>query len=229
MKIINHGKLDIGVIDFAKLCKEVYDLLEKYPIDKRTGQLSLKYRPENPPSFYDGIGPLANFETNEALGLEKEFSHYHPELENSYILDLCWRVELATYLRVGRVRLMSLPPRRCSSMHADDNIRFHIPIQTNSQSFFQFIDGPSVHLAADGSLYWLNTLKQHMIMNGDLSKVRIHLVFSTYSPNIFQQYCFLRDQRIIERARDSNDVHSDFFREISKDVFMRWSQKEVST
>lgn len=226
MEIINYGQLDVGLIDFKKLKTEIEDLIASYPFDSKTNQISFKRRDGVAPTFYDGVGSLADFSQNKMLAYEKDFVNYHPDLESTYILEVCKKVESAIYLNVGRVRLMRLPPRRCSSVHADDNIRIHIPIKTNSEAIFQFVDTPPVNFAADGRVYWTNTLKKHFIMNGSLHEERIHLVFSTFSPNIFTQYCFIRDQRILSRTKDRLDHQFDFFNRLKSQVGVRWVPKQ---
>ncbi len=85
-------------------------------------------------------------------------------------------------LRIYRSRLMCVSPgARPGNLHTDGarSIRLHIPIETNSDCWFE-IDGRRHHLPADGSAYLINTSLMHRIGNEGISP-RTHLVSVLFS------------------------------------------------
>lgn len=74
-----------------------------------------------------------------------------------------------------RARIMKLQGRSCYSFHWDTTPRFHVPLETNKNSFLFFDNYPPFHLPADGSVYWLDTRMPHTALNCDLQP-RYHLV-----------------------------------------------------
>lgn len=228
MKIINSGELHLR-FDIQKLQHEVQELLDKNPLDSASLRLSLKHRLSVQPSFYDGARSLYNEQSQSVEGHESDFTQYHPSLHGTYLYEVCQTVEAALPIPIGRVRIAQLPPKRCLRFHADTNLRFHIPLFTHDQAYFLFSDSAPVHLPANGSVFWVNTIKQHAIFNGSSTQPRLHLLFSTASQVMSDQYKLLRVLRILERAKMKGDPHSAFWQNLKNHIHSKWNLDETDS
>lgn len=80
-------------------------------------------------------------------------------------------------LNAVRARIMVKPKHTCYSIHSDRTARFHLPITTHQHALFVFYEGhksTTLHLPADGSVWWTDTTKQHTFLNA--GPERTHLV-----------------------------------------------------
>jgi len=81
--------------------------------------------------------------------------------------------ELTSRFIIGRVRLMTMEPRKCLTWHKDTSPRIHYPIIT-SPGNLMIIEDEVKHL--ESNTWWLvDTTKHHTALNGS-SESRIHLV-----------------------------------------------------
>lgn len=105
------------------------------------------------------------------------YTDWHEGTE--YTQQLKQQLEQLSGLNIGRVRLAWLPVGYAYPMHIDfEAIRFHIPIVTNSHSYF--IHGSELTQMPQGSAYHIITDEIHTAMNyGGIP--RLHLVYSTYT------------------------------------------------
>jgi hypothetical protein len=103
---------------------------------------------------------------------EAQWDQIHPDLAGSW-----WEGFLKSFpFKLYRARLMTMHPRTCYSIHVDNNPRIHIAIKTHRQARFIFTVPPAVrHIPADGTVWWVDTTKEHSAMNGSMED-RIHLV-----------------------------------------------------
>lgn len=167
---------EVGMlIDQEALLSEVNLILRDYPFSDQQRQISLRNRSEKNQSILDGCGSLADYSTNEKSAQEADFSCFYHQYSGGYIFSLILQLENFVKKKMGRVRLMNLPPRRCYSIHKDTTPRYHIPIKTNPQAMFLFPDFGAVHLPAIGEIYYIDTRVTHSALNGGLEN-RIHLV-----------------------------------------------------
>lgn len=108
----------------------------------------------------------------------KDYIHWHPDLEGSYTQSLVSKIEEFSGFPIGRIRLAWLLPNDGYGMHIDmEPMRFHIPLITNK--FCYFIQENKLYHMEAGNLYQILTASEHTAENfGNLP--RLHLVFSTY-------------------------------------------------
>jgi hypothetical protein len=99
---------------------------------------------------------------------------------------------------ISRTRFTVLKSCQKINPHIDHPLwiscRIHIPIQTNSEVFFNFFVNNrkySYHLPADGSAYFLNTAYMHSVENNGNSD-RVHLILNL---NTAEDITFLREKK----------------------------------
>lgn len=163
--------------DVKALAAEIADLRALPELSGRT-QISLAHRPGAESPYLDGAGSLWDEDRKMATARESEFTEFHRDWREGALFAAYETLQRQTGFRMGRFRVLILEPRRCYSIHQDTEIRFHIPIATNLQSFFLFGDCPPLHFAANGRAYWADTRHAHSAMNGHGRDERIHLVAS---------------------------------------------------
>lgn len=103
---------------------------------------------------------------------ESAYTELIPEIKNTYLEEVY--NELLKKYTLGRVRILSLLPRKSLSFHRDPEPRLHIPILTNPGSLL-VVDNFCTHIPANGGTYFMNTEKYHTAINGGES-LRVHLV-----------------------------------------------------
>jgi len=103
---------------------------------------------------------------------ESQWDKIHPELAGSW-----WDGFLKSFpFKLYRARLMTMRPKNCYSIHSDISPRMHIAIITHPHARHIFTTPPAVrHLPADGSVWWVDTTKEHSAMNSSTIE-RVHLV-----------------------------------------------------
>ena len=150
-------------IDLERLKEETERLLFDSSTGKYRTQMSLQ---TNGTTDWD-----SSTGTREGID-EAQWDQIHPELAGTW-----WDNFLKSFpFKLYRARLMTMHPRTCYSIHTDMNPRIHIAIKTHRQARFIFTVPPSnTHLPADGSVWWIDTTKEHSAMNGSMED-RIHLV-----------------------------------------------------
>lgn len=157
-------------VDIEKLKEETHQLLWDSTTGRYQHQLSLQTNGDA--SWQSGTGKREGED-------EAQWDKLHPDLVGTW-----WEGFLTSFpFKVYRARLMTMYPRTCYSIHTDMNPRVHIPIVTHRQARFIFTTPPSLrHLPADGSVWWVDTTKEHSAMNGSLID-RIHLVMCLVNTN----------------------------------------------
>ena len=103
---------------------------------------------------------------------ESAYTELIPAIKNTYF-ELIYN-QLCEQYRIGRMRILSLSPRKSLSYHRDPEPRLHIPIITNPGSLL-IVDNYCTHIPANGGVYFMNTQKYHTALNGGES-LRVHLV-----------------------------------------------------
>lgn len=157
--------------DVDALIRETERAQREWGFGEDRRQLCLTSRPGAQEPLRDGEGNLLG------RGAETDFTVFNREFEGTVFEDIYRTVPY----RLGRVRLMALPPRSCYSFHQDSEPRLHIAIVTNPQAFLLLDAGGNnlkrLHLPADGRLWWVDTRKIHSAMNAG-EELRVHLVAS---------------------------------------------------
>jgi hypothetical protein len=157
-------------VDIEKLKEETHRILWDSTTGRYQHQLSLQTNGDN--DWQSGTGKREGQD-------EAQWDKLHPNLVGTW-----WEGFLTSFpFKVYRARLMTMYPRTCYSIHTDMTPRVHIPIVTHRQARFIFTDPPILrHLPADGSVWWVDTTKEHSAMNGSLID-RIHLVMCLVNTN----------------------------------------------
>ena len=108
-----------------------------------------------------------------AAGLqERHFTELDELCRGTYIEEVYHTLPY----KIGRLRLMRVPSRRCYSIHQDSSMRLHLPLVTNPGALMLFPDDDKiVHLPADGRVFLIDTTRRHSAMNGGMDD-RYHLV-----------------------------------------------------
>jgi len=169
-------------IDSSKIWDEVYNLLLVKDRLKNLDQISLT-SVSGDDDWTCSVGRIANLDHPERF-----YSTINKSLAFTKLEEL-----LNRYPEYYRWRLMRLEPKRTYSVHKDgkdnaDNIRMHIPLQTNDAAFLCFYVSVPLnqqysrvkheHLEL-GNSYTVNTTGFHTAVNyGDLP--RYHIVGVKY-------------------------------------------------
>jgi hypothetical protein len=116
---------------------------------------------------------------------ETDFSTILTEIKNLYIGKLISNI-FAQHGRKfqGRCQLVWLSPKRSYDLHLDQHTphRYHIPIITNEQCYWHFRyqkKDYNLHMAADGTVWYLNPviLGHNFFNNSDTP--RLHLILTS--------------------------------------------------
>lgn len=169
-------------IDYKSIWDEVYNILLTKPQLKDLDQISLT-SVSGDDDWTCSVGRIANLDHPERF-----YSTINKSLAFTKLEEL-----LNRYPEYYRWRLMRLEPKRTYSVHKDgkdnaDNIRMHIPLQTNDAAFLCFYVSVPLnqqysrvkheHLEL-GNSYTVNTTGFHTAVNyGDLP--RYHIVGVKY-------------------------------------------------
>jgi hypothetical protein len=110
---------------------------------------------------------------------EEAYRIFEPLLMNTYFKNI-YDV-LSKHYKLGRVRILKLNSRTSLSYHRDPEARLHIPIITNPGALM-IVDKEAFHMEADGSVYYVDTMKYHTALNGG-ERERIHIVATILDEN----------------------------------------------
>lgn len=161
------------------------DLFETLPAPKNAPQICLTHSHgvKGNDRYFDGTGSLGDYETGKMLRGEQEFSEFIEEHKSHFVYNLYTSLSAVAAewgFGIGRVRFMNMKPTSCLSYHEDiDEFRFHVPLITNPNALF-IVGTRVIQMPQVGAIYALKTNIKHTAINGDRSRSRLHLVFSTY-------------------------------------------------
>ena len=127
----------------------------------------IKWVDQSQPTFSDGT----------------DYTEWHPLCK--HIRDTKTQLEDYSGLQIIKARLIWMMPDYAYPMHCDfEPMRFHIPLLTNSYSYF--IHSEKLCTMPYGSVYHIITDDVHTAMNYGLYP-RLHLVYSTYANSDINQ------------------------------------------
>lgn len=185
--IVNANPFFVQKLDFnfnlEQALKSLDEITAKYPLGYERRQLSLVSKELNNPTVEDGIGSLFESDSQKWLARESDYRYFNPEFKSTYFYEIYKRLQDHTNGKIGRARLMCLPPKACYSIHRDPTMRIHLPLLSNSQALFIFASGEILNLSATGDVYRIDTRRPHTAMNGGL-EMRIHFVLSEIEDEI---------------------------------------------
>jgi hypothetical protein len=104
----------------------------------------------------------------KSQGYELTYSNLNPFFKNTEFEKIIDKYNLK------KTRLMWVGPYACYSMHRDETPRIHVPLITNTDCYFVFLNGVIEHLEL-GKTYWVDTRYTHTFMNCS-DQHRLHLV-----------------------------------------------------
>jgi hypothetical protein len=108
--------------------------------------------------------------------VDKDFKTLCPEFE--FLSNTIQQIDTVLNKKTVRLRIMTMLPKTCLSYHKDFmHSRWHIPLKTNSDSFF-VVDESFYRMPKIGNLYTIRTDVKHTAINASYNETRIHLVGS---------------------------------------------------
>lgn len=112
-----------------------------------------------------------------------DFSRLDDTFKGTYtesVIDQVRAIAATRGKKIGRVRVLTLNPKTCYSLHTDEEeFRYHIPLFTSGSSFFIANDVVD-RMPVVGQLYEFKTDEAHTAVNAHKYEQRSHLVFDTY-------------------------------------------------
>lgn len=130
-----------------------------------------------------GAGSLFDDKFGRYWAKTADFAELHPSFIGTAVgecVELVREVAFAFKKKIGRVRVLTLNPKTCYSLHTDkEEFRFHIPLFTSSSSFF-VSDDVIDRMPVAGQLYLFKTNAPHTAVNAHKYEHRSHLVFDTF-------------------------------------------------
>jgi Aspartyl/Asparaginyl beta-hydroxylase len=178
------------IADISRLHKDFDVLLSKsacLDLLQSTDQLSFRSRLDKPNDWSDGVGSLYDRSVKTWSSHTKDYVHLNDGLPSSFVqLFSSVSSVVETFgLKVGRFRLMRQRPKTCLSLHKDpEELRFHVPLYTNENTFF-VCGKTKTNMRIEtmpllANLYTLQTEDWHTVVNADLTSNRMHFVFDTW-------------------------------------------------
>jgi hypothetical protein len=129
-------------------------------------QTSLQYA-QGDDVFLSGIGQ------RRASRPEQQYNLLNPAFVNTPFEDVIKKYNLI------RTRLIWLQPNTCYSLHKDNSFRLHIPLVTNEDCKFIFLDDLDIFHLPAGGVYKVDASKTHSFCNFS-SEARLHLLGCVY-------------------------------------------------
>ncbi len=170
-------------IDLERARREATRFMEWYPISDYRKQWSLTFRKDDsdqdPAIIRDTRDLIRDGKLNEG-----EYTEFHYRFRDTAIYELYQ--EISKYDKLGRCRILGLHPHQCYSLHADEELRYHVALWTNPESHLIINTTSQMgkpfnlqvhHVPADGNVYIMDSRHPHTAFNGG-SEMRYHLVFN---------------------------------------------------
>ena len=159
-------------VDINRLILDSKKVLSKYPFNDHNQVCFQNTSKEF--DVYQGTGD-SRLPHCPTYGLpEKDFVYFNEEFTDTIFCEI---FNSFPY-KMGRMRLMKVPPKKCYWMHNDPGmVRYHFAIDTNEDCFILYRDHGHYHIPADGVCYRMNTEEHHTAVNASRED-RIHLVIS---------------------------------------------------
>lgn len=159
-------------VDVGRLIADTRAVLAKYPFNNHN-QVCFQNTSD---SFdvYQGTGD-SRLDHCPMYGLlEEDFTYFNTEFTDT----IFWEIFNSFPHKMGRMRLMKVPAKKCYWMHNDPGmVRYHFAVDTNQDCFILYRDHGHYHIPADGVCYRMNTDEHHTAVNASIED-RIHLVIS---------------------------------------------------
>lgn len=158
-------------LDFDAIHKEVFEILSNYDLNTQV-QVGMTHRLGAEDEYKDCIGSLYDFEKHEFIAHEEDFTEFNSNHIGGALHRLYQDIG-----SIGRMRIMSVPPRSCYTMHVDDYYRLHVVLKTNENCHFLFpTQNIMYHMPCDKQLRWVDTREQHTFVNSSRDQYRVHIM-----------------------------------------------------
>ena len=183
MTYVQRLNIQFDPTELAKGLDDVLGICDWHPHHSQIG-LTHSLDPFTEQAWYDSVGSLVfewgsdpydangKLKRKDVVKTESQFTSIVKEFNDTIFAKVISR--LSEDYVLGRVRLMRLRAKSVMSWHTDTETRLHVPIVTNPGSFI-LVEDTSNHLDADGSTYFVDTLKHHTAVNAGTNE-RVHLV-----------------------------------------------------
>ena len=152
-------------VDLEGLRKDYLENINKWPIHKNRITLN------------NHNGEDDYIRNNGQRLIYTEFNHM-----NSMFKNTIWEETLNLIpSKIGRARLMIMPPEKLLPTHRDIEARWHIALFTDPACvFYDNQTTQGFHIPSDGYIYRLDARRLHTVFNGTTSVNRVHLVVCEY-------------------------------------------------
>lgn len=119
---------------------------------------------------------------NEQIAKQQQYTK-PTVLYTGYVKEVIEKIAEMGFMP-ARVRYSTLIPLSRSPLHSDSlngsyARRIHIPLITNPEAQYFTLTG-SEHLAADGSVYFVDTMQYHQVFNRSVRERRTHLIMTVW-------------------------------------------------
>jgi hypothetical protein len=162
-------------IDIDILQKQTLEIINKYPF-KVENQICFQNTSENINDVYQGTGDMRLSHSVSYNLKETDFKYFNSEFNNTIFRQI---YDLIPF-KIGRMRLMNVPAKRCYWMHTDPKlVRYHFAIFTNEDCFVLYRNHGIFNIPADGVCYRMSVDEPHTVVNASRQD-RIHLVISGF-------------------------------------------------
>jgi Aspartyl/Asparaginyl beta-hydroxylase len=164
--------------DIDQMNKDLVDILKVTDWGDEN-QIGLTHRPNAKDLYKDAVGSLYR-DQKVMIANEQEFTEINEQLP-FYTNMILHNFAKFQRIKLGRVRLMRLLPKRGLSFHRDATERYHLVLKTNIDSFLGFrafkedMVAGCYHIPRDGYFYRVDTTKMHFAYNAGAEE-RIHMV-----------------------------------------------------
>jgi hypothetical protein len=162
--------------DIPRIQKEYETFVAKYPFGKNRHIHLTHHANSKNHLFGDGDTYIERNENGKIVD-DNNFDILNDEVRGTIFESIIKFV--SSRYRIGKVKLVKIPPKFIYRMHTDPNNHLHLPIYAEESGA---IFGDKVYwLPADGSVYYSRTaLNPHTFFNSSDSLERVHMMFSEY-------------------------------------------------
>lgn len=132
-----------------------------------------------------GAGSLYDQTGQRFYDTDASWDTYNGLWAGMYVIEACRIVEKVINergMKLGRARIMVLPPKSCLTYHVDpgNTCRYHVPVMTSDGAWF-INNGVAGQMDTPGALYTFDNTVHHTAINASREK-RIHIVLNAYQP-----------------------------------------------
>jgi hypothetical protein len=153
----------------------------------KMNQIGLNSRANSENKWEDATGSLYDRVAQQWRGTERDFNVWNLD-ESWYVRQQIEILQKTLNVELGRIRIMRLLPKTGLSVHKDQEMRYHLVLQTNPKAYISHATddlnlersvlptaAACYHMPCDNTWYEIDTREVHWVYNGG-EQERIHLV-----------------------------------------------------